>query len=73
MPLRIHPEELGFGLWYLAEKHFAKIGDDTKYRVTAEGVDFVENKLDDDLSELRNIAVAQIPAANASQGSIIHL
>jgi len=54
-------EELGFSLWYLAEKHLAKIGDDTKYRITAEGVDFVETKLTDDRSELRAIASAQIP------------
>jgi len=66
-------EELGFGLWYLAEKHLAKIGDDTKYRITAEGVDFVETKLTDERSELRTIASAQIPGHSDAPKPMIHL
>lgn len=55
-------EELGFGLWYLAEKRFATIGDDTKYRITPQGVDHVESQVDKEFAELRAIATAQIPA-----------
>lgn len=66
-------EELGFGLWYLSEKGFAKIGDDTKYRITAEGCDFVETKLTDERSELRGIAAAQIPGQSDAPKPMIHL
>jgi hypothetical protein len=66
-------EELGFGLWYLSEKCFAKIGDDTKYRITAEGVDFVETKLNDERSELRTIAAAQIPGHGEGPKPVIQL
>ena len=66
-------EELGFGLWYLSEKGFAKIGDDTKYRITADGCDFVETKLTDDRSDLRGIAAAQIPGQGEAPKPLIHL
>lgn len=66
-------EELGFGMWYLAEKGLARIGDDTKYLITAEGVDFVEHKLTAERSELRNIAVAQIPGGRDAPRPLINL
>lgn len=66
-------EELGFGLWYLAEKRWAKIGDDTKYTITADGVDLVETKLSDERSELRTIAAAQIPGHSDGPKPIIRL
>ena len=55
-------EELGFGLWYLAEKRFAVVGDDSKYRITSQGVDHVEGRVGREFAELSAIATAQIPA-----------
>jgi hypothetical protein len=54
-------EELGFALWYLCEKGYAKIDDQTRYGIMTAGVDFVESKLTEDQSELRVIAAVQIP------------
>jgi len=48
-------EELGSALWYLAEKKWASFGDATDYRITAEGFDFVESKLENQ-SEFRALA-----------------
>jgi len=58
-------EELGFGLWYLCEKTFAKIDDRTKYQITAAGCDYVESRLTDEQSDLRVIAAVQIPTQDA--------
>ena len=57
-------EELGFGLWYLCEKGYAKLDDQTRYWIMAAGVDFVESCLTDDQSDLRVIAAVQIPSQN---------
>ncbi len=54
-------EELGFALWYLCEKGYARADDHTRYGIMAAGVDFVESKLADDQSGLRVIASVQIP------------
>jgi hypothetical protein len=49
-------EELGFTLWYLCEHRLAKAGDSMEYCVTAEGVDYVENKIPENRSDLRALA-----------------
>jgi len=54
-------EELGFAVWYLCEKGYTRIDDQTRYGITTAGVDFVESKLTDDQSDLRVIASVQIP------------
>jgi hypothetical protein len=54
-------EELGFALWYLCEKGYARIDDQTRYGILTAGVDFVESKLTEDESELGVIAAVQIP------------
>ena len=54
-------EELGFAVWYLCEKGWARIDDQTRYGILASGVDYVESRLTDDQSELRVIASVQIP------------
>jgi curved DNA-binding protein CbpA len=59
-------EELGFALWYLCEKGYAKIDDQTRYGILTAGVDFVELKLTEDQSELRVIAAVQIPGQTSA-------
>lgn len=55
-------EELGFAVWYLCEKGFAKVNDHTKYEILAPGCDFVESRLvTDEYSDLKVIAAVQIP------------
>lgn len=54
-------EELGFAVWYLCEKGYVRIDDQTRYAILAEGVDYVESRLTEDQSELRVIAAVQIP------------
>jgi curved DNA-binding protein len=54
-------EELGFGLWYLCEKQLVSIDDRTQYRISAQGVDYVETRMTDEQPELRVIAAVQIP------------
>ena len=66
-------EELGFALWYLCEKCYAKIDDHTKYGITATGVDFVESCLTDEQSDLRVIASVQIPNQNNAPKSMVHI
>jgi len=36
-------EEIGFALWYLREKQFAQMADNTQYSISAGGVDYVES------------------------------
>lgn len=62
-------EELGFGLWYLNEKGLVKSGDDTKYRITADGVDMVETRIEE-RSDLRAIASAQVTTREIPRSSI---
>ncbi len=67
-------EELGFALWYLCEKGMAKVDDRTHYGITAAGVDFVENGLKEEHSELRMIASVQLPSQQSEpRGTVIHL
>lgn len=40
-------EELSSTLWYLREKEWAQAGESGEYSITAEGSDFIENKLDE--------------------------
>jgi hypothetical protein len=54
-------EELGFALWYLKEKGLIKTGSDSGYSISAEGVDFVENRLTEEQPELRTIAALTVP------------
>lgn len=56
-------EELGFALWYLCEKGLARVDNRTQYGITAEGVDFVENRLTDEHFALKAIAAIPIPSA----------
>lgn len=51
-------EELGSALWYLSEKKWATFGDATEYRISAEGFDFVESKLEEQ-SEFRALATVR--------------
>ena len=51
-------EELGFATWYLCEKQYAKLDDNTRYCLTAAGADFVENTVINERPELKPIAVA---------------
>jgi hypothetical protein len=57
--------ELGFSLWYNCEKGFAR-ATDRDYCLTAEGVDFVEQKLAEDRGEFRAIAAGNTPPAMVS-------
>jgi hypothetical protein len=50
-------EELGFALWYLCEKGYARVDDSTRYCITANGADFVENTVINERPELKAIAV----------------
>jgi len=52
-------EELGFALWYLCEKSWARVDDQTRYAIMAGGVDYVESRLTEDKSDLRVIAAVQ--------------
>ena len=40
-------EHLEFSVWYLTQKRFVQRGDDSSLTITAEGVDYLENNLDD--------------------------
>jgi hypothetical protein len=51
-------EELGSALWYLCEKNWATVGETTDYRITAEGFDMVESKLEERL-EFRTLAMVR--------------
>jgi curved DNA-binding protein len=66
-------EELGFGLWYLCEKGFARIDDQTRYGISASGVDFVESCLTDDQADLRVIASVQIPNQANAPKPMVHV
>jgi curved DNA-binding protein len=66
-------EELGFGLWYLCEKHLVTIDDRTQYQIAAPGVDYVETRLHDDQSELRVIAAVQLPGQTHAPKLMVHL
>jgi curved DNA-binding protein len=66
-------EELGFALWYLCEKGFTRIDDQTRYGISASGVDYVESCLTDDQSELRVIAAVQIPNPRQAPKPMMHL
>jgi curved DNA-binding protein len=59
-------EELGFALWYLCEKGYTRIDDQTRYSIATAGVDFVESKLTEEQSELRVIAAVQIPGQTSA-------
>jgi hypothetical protein len=63
-------EELGFAMWYLCEKTMAKVDDRTHYRITAAGVDFVENGLKDEHANLRLIAAVQIPRSEIAAPAV---
>lgn len=52
--------ELGFSIWYNCEKGYAR-ATDRDYCLTAEGVDFVEQKLTEDRGELLAIAAGTTP------------
>ncbi len=66
-------EELGFALWYLCEKGYAKIDDQTRYGIMAGGVDYVESRLTDDQNDLRVIAAVQIPNPANSPKPMVHV
>jgi hypothetical protein len=66
-------EELGFGLWYLCEKGFARIDDQTRYGISAAGVDYVESRIGDDQPNLRVIASVQIPSQTNTLKPIVHV
>jgi DnaJ domain len=66
-------EELGFALWYLCEKGMVKVDDRTHYGITSAGVDFVENGLKEEHSDLRMIAAVQIPQHPEVNSSVIQL
>jgi hypothetical protein len=53
--------ELGFSIWYNCEKGFAR-STDKDYCLTAQGVDYVEQKLAEDRGELLAIASGTNPA-----------
>lgn len=54
-------EELGFALWYLKEKGLIDTGSQTQYAISADGVDFVENRITEEQPVLRTIAALTIP------------
>jgi len=62
-------EELGFALWYLCEKGFAKTGEGSQYHITAAGVDYAETKLAEGNEDLKLLAAVQtaepLPTATA--------
>ena len=64
-------EELGFTLWYLCEQRHARISDNTEYCITAEGVDFVENKIPESRSDLRALAAVGNPRPHEASGTVL--
>jgi len=40
-------EHLEFSVWYLTQKRFVQRGDDSALTITAEGVEYLENNIDD--------------------------
>ncbi len=63
-------EEIGFALWYLCEKGFARIGDDNQYCIAANGVDYVESNSVH--PELVAIATPSIIPGNLLTGVVGH-
>jgi hypothetical protein len=58
-------EELGFAMWYLCEKGYAKIDDSTRYCITSLGADFVENTVINERPELKPVAVPEPASVRA--------
>jgi hypothetical protein len=64
-------EELGFTLWYLCEQRLARVADNTEYCVTAEGVDYVENKIPESRTDLRALAAVGSPRPHEVSGTVL--